>query len=345
MKLSDLGRWLGFNSSATAPAPPPTSFEPTRRVWSRGLALLTDHHGGLEFVRDQRGGQAPLRFPADAFDGVRDGDLVWMRAFTLPQFVAEALPRIRARFTLLTGDEDLAIPGGSRHARALLDDPRLLVWCAQNVDAPRPHPRLQLLPIGLDFHTIALGARWGHPQTTPTEQEHELDALVADFAPNRDRLRLAHADFHFSRRPRGPLGGERAACERALRKSPAVMFQERMVRRLDLWREKGRYAFVVSPHGNGLDCHRTWESLALGNIVIVKRSSLDPLYEGLPVVIVREWSEVTPANLERWHHQHAAAFEQPEVQSRLTNAYWIERARRLGLAALQGPQSLDGPAR
>jgi hypothetical protein len=53
------------------------------------------------------------------------------------------------------------------------------------------------------------------------------------------------------------------------------------------------HAFVLSPHGNGLDCHRTWEALALGCIPIVKSSGLDPLFENLPVWIVHEWSEVT----------------------------------------------------
>jgi hypothetical protein len=49
----------------------------------------------------------------------------------------------------------------------------------------------------------------------------------------------------------------------------------------------------VSPHGNGLDCHRTWEALALGCIPIVKSSGIDPLFDELPVWIVNQWSDVT----------------------------------------------------
>ena len=86
---------------------------------------------------------------------------------------------------------------------------------------------------------------------------------------------------------------------------------------------------MVSPHGNGLDCHRTWESLVLGNIVIVKRSSLDPLYEGLPVVIVDDWQQITRDNLKVWHAAHSSAFDEPAVQEKLTNAYWVLRMRRL----------------
>src|ERR1700722_11865528 len=51
--------------------------------------------------------------------------------------------------------------------------------------------------------------------------------------------------------------------------------------------------FVLSPQGNGLDCHRTWEALYMGCIPIVKNSLLNDLYEDLPVVIVDDWAEVT----------------------------------------------------
>ena len=81
-------------------------------MWSRGLGLLCDHNGGVEFVKGQRGGRPALRFDPALFDRVKDGDLVWMRLIALPQFMREAMPRIRARFGLVTGDEDWGIPTG-----------------------------------------------------------------------------------------------------------------------------------------------------------------------------------------------------------------------------------------
>ncbi len=304
-------------------------FAPTKYVWSRGLALGCDHHGGLSFVRGQRGGRAALRFDPRAFDAVKDGDLVWMRLIALPQFVEEALPRIQARFALLTGDEDWSIPGSFAGSQELLDSPRLVYWFSQNLDRGATHPKLRVLPIGLDFHTISNGPRWGHEQATPAEQEAELEALVADMPATRERLLQAHADFHFNKRKDMVWGDDRDSVQRALQGNPSVVFQSRKLKRIELWREKTRFAFVVSPHGNGLDCHRTWESLVLGNIPIVKRSSIDPLYEGLPVVIVDDWREITPENLVRWRDAHEGAFSRPEVQERLTNDYWLSRARRL----------------
>jgi len=52
-------------------------------------------------------------------------------------------------------------------------------------------------------------------------------------------------------------------------------FLNTRLQRHDLWKKKTTYAFSVSPHGNGLDCYRTWEDLVLGCIVIVKTSVLD----------------------------------------------------------------------
>ena len=51
--------------------------------------------------------------------------------------------------------------------------------------------------------------------------------------------------------------------------------------------------FVISPAGNGLDTHATWEALMAGCIPIVPKSPLDPLFEDLPVWLVESWSEVT----------------------------------------------------
>ena len=66
--------------------------------------------------------------------------------------------------------------------------------------------------------------------------------------------------------------------------------------------------FDVSPPGHGIDCVRTWEALALGMIPIVLISHpptpLDALFNELPVVRVRNYSEITPARLRTWASTH-----------------------------------------
>jgi hypothetical protein len=60
-----------------------------------------------------------------------------------------------------------------------------------------------------------------------------------------------------------------------------------------IYKRNRRYPFWLSPRGNGLDCHRTWEALYLDIIPIVWHSTLDPLYENLPVVVIRTWDELS----------------------------------------------------
>jgi hypothetical protein len=79
--------------------------------------------------------------------------------------------------------------------------------------------------------------------------------------------------------------------------------------------------FVLSPRGNGLDTHRLWETLYVGSYPIVKSSSLDALYEGLPIVIVDDWSEVTEEFLN-------AKYEEMEAKTfsfdKLYSDFWYQ---------------------
>jgi hypothetical protein len=57
-----------------------------------------------------------------------------------------------------------------------------------------------------------------------------------------------------------------------------------------------RSKYVVSPPGNGPDCHRTWEAMYLGAIPVVKRESWPFRHLDLPVVQINSWSELQHHN-------------------------------------------------
>ena len=63
------------------------------------------------------------------------------------------------------------------------------------------------------------------------------------------------------------------------------------------------YIFILSPQGAGLDCHRTWEAMICGLIPIVKTSSIDELFEDLPVLIVKDWSDINESWLKQQHEE------------------------------------------
>jgi hypothetical protein len=54
-----------------------------------------------------------------------------------------------------------------------------------------------------------------------------------------------------------------------------------------------KYKFILSPEGAGLDCHRTWEAVIVGIIPIVKSSSIDEIYQDLPILVVNDWNELS----------------------------------------------------
>jgi hypothetical protein len=53
--------------------------------------------------------------------------------------------------------------------------------------------------------------------------------------------------------------------------------------------------FIVSPPGNGADCHRTWEDIYLGAVPIVLREYWPFEHLSLPVLIVNTWEEIPEA--------------------------------------------------
>jgi hypothetical protein len=99
--------------------------------------------------------------------------------------------------------------------------------------------------------------------------------------PVTDKPLKAHASFHLNL-----SHPDRYGVWQKLRRNANVVFEPRRIPPELLWIHHVCYAFEICPRGNGLDCHRTWEALLLRSIPIVRTSTLDPLYEGFPVVII-----------------------------------------------------------
>lgn len=56
--------------------------------------------------------------------------------------------------------------------------------------------------------------------------------------------------------------------------------------------------FIFCPRGNGVDTHRIWEALYMGSIPIVKYHKTHHLLTDLPILFIRDWSEITKEFLE-----------------------------------------------
>lgn len=65
-------------------------------------------------------------------------------------------------------------------------------------------------------------------------------------------------------------------------------------------RDLNNYKFLVSPEGNGIDCHRTWEALYLKVIPIVDRNTVTEYYSKyFPMVLVDDWNKFSLKHLDR----------------------------------------------
>jgi hypothetical protein len=176
------------------------------------------------------------------------------------------------------------------------------------------------MPIGLDYHTMTNKFSWG-PITSPKMQEEILIHIKNKSLPFYEREIKCYANFHFLMTTK--YGYDRKDAYDNIDKS-LVYYEENKVMRTITWGKQSKYAFVISPHGNGLDCHRTWEALVLGCIPIVKTSKLDKLYDELPVLIVQDWKDISQELLINTIND----FKNKKFNyDKLTLKYWIDKIK------------------
>jgi hypothetical protein len=242
---------------------------------------------------------------------LKPGDLVYARTHTVVSFVATALPLITVPFVLVSGDSDASAPtdvfSSKDDTKQFCDDPRLIAWFSQNLADPAVHTKLHHLPIGLDYHTMAARRHWWGPTMKSRDQEAQLFQIAAAGGPLKNRATKVYCNFHFpwSMDPKRKFTYDRRDALQQMARE-CLVFEPAPVERATSWQNQVCCAFVSSPMGNGMDCHRTWEALALGCIPIVRTSALDPLFADLPVLIVKQWSDITPEFLVSVHKEYSS---------------------------------------
>jgi hypothetical protein len=214
----------------------------------------------------------------------------------LRQFVATELSGITRPFKLILAHGDHGASNLWTPLSAVLAHPHLIYVYMVNCD--RTHPKLRGIPIGLDLHTAFFRMR-ANPQT----QEETLRRVRQSLPQPKDRPATAYSTAHLNPSDRAPmheLKGGRQEIRKRFARSTFVYLEPEPLNRLDSWQRHGEHLFILSPAGNGLDCHRTWEALALGNIPILQHSPIDALYADLPVVFVDSWADITSQRLVEW---------------------------------------------
>lgn len=230
---------------------------------------------------------------------MKDGDIIFLRNYWMDYFFRVIHPRIKKKYILITNNSVWSSPG--KYSR-MLNDPKIIAWFAQNVNLPYDHPKLFHIPVGI------ANAQWAHgdikilnsliPQL-PTIPKKNL--VYINFSNTTNRAARSEATAHLA---------NKSFCYKAKNKPwPEYL--------MDLAQSK----FIICPLGNGLDCHRTWEALLMGSVPIVKTSSLDKLYDNLPVVIVKKWNEVTEEFLNnQWDKINNTTYDLDKIYAQ----WWID---------------------
>jgi hypothetical protein len=153
----------------------------------------------------------------------------------------------------------------------------VIAWFGQNVDTQ--HPKIQSLPIGLE------NDRW-FPEAAKKE------TVLAFRKGYKEPTRLLYAN-HTVRT--NPVERQAAldACPWATTKHghnghSFVEYVSDIV----------EHFYVLCPRGNGIDCHRTWETLYLNRVPVMLRHRNAEFYEDLPILFVDSWEEITEDLLE-----------------------------------------------
>jgi len=236
-------------------------------------------------------------------------------------FAKQVLPQLKNAFILISGDSDLPINETSLGSapETLLANPLILAWHAQNRDLD--HPKLYSLPIGINIHNLwSNPLQWGGGFILPTLQELQLQTIAEHASSFLNREQKIFCNWHFS-----IDRADRKECLEKIDKS-VCFFQSDPRPMVETWEIQSQFQFVLSPHGAGLDCHRTWEALLLGCVPIVKAAKINDLFEGLPVIAVHDWEEINPEFL-----QNAA----PEIAhktfnlEKLSMRYWKSKIKSL----------------
>lgn len=236
-------------------------------------------------------------------ENIVEGSCITIKSDNIHEFIHVALPRINKKFILFTANSDGTTPSSFLDQSTFfrtIENPHIIRWYSTNC-LEHIHEKLTQIPIGMNLHCSTIEhsqnrQMWHDKVLSPQEQEEILDNIRNLAKPFCERELKCYSNFHFNHY--AEFGNPR---ERAIHVIPKdlVFYEPTYTKRTIAWENQAKYAFVLSPLGHGMDCHRTWEALALGCIVIVETSPLDVLYRDLPVLILNNWADLTQELLQK----------------------------------------------
>lgn len=259
-------------------------------------------------------------------------NVVWIRLGSFEKenlcdldIFSESLEKLNREIILVTSDGDKSVPSEIKLEtyEKIINHPMIKSWYTQNYDGTSKNQKLKHYPIGFDLHTDRYFFGVSLPFLPKKPVIEKINLLLQLRKNNKNKIRKIFCDVHLSCNKK--FNNERKRVKEILEKSDNVNFLNLRTSQENIWKKYTNHKFVVSTHGNGLDCHRTWEIIFLGGIVITKKSSLDPMFEGLPVVIVNDWEECKNSeNLKIWDEIYTPLTNDKNINKYFLYDHWIK---------------------
>lgn len=169
--------------------------------------------------------------------------------------------------------------------------PKFKKWFCQNKDTNNKN--IHSIPIGLENFEPHFGSesKFGKYSSLPKDAPLKKEYIYKLSCNENEHKNLIYMNFNCNTRP----------YERNIVKNYFNQFKWVTKKDNIPWKEYYNdiinSKFVISPRGNGVDCHRIWESLYLRTIPIVKKECYMEEFSDLPILFIDSWEQITEAFL------------------------------------------------
>ena len=249
---------------------------------NRGFAQLCNKK--LDII----GSDSDKYFDTNYFSNLKDFDKVFLTTNMFKNFIKKV--NLNKKIIIILHCSDTGFPN-EFSKKDKIDYIKLIennkniykLYCC-NYDLKQDHLKIKPIPLGIDYHYLS-------NKLSPLEQEQKLISIYKNSVPFEKRLDLSYSFFHFQMLNRH--NKDRFVAKNVLDNVNFNVYQDKKIPREETWKNMVNYKWIISPHGNGLDCHRTYEAIALGCIPVVKSSTLDIMYKDMPIIILNDWKEIS----------------------------------------------------
>ena len=233
----------------------------------------------------------------DEFSYIVDHDLENDYFFCKPEklslfstYVKIGAIKLPEQFVLVTHNSDINFD--KEKIEYVLDlFPNISHWYTQNLLFD--HPKVKPIPIGI------ANPKWSHGN-----QERFLNISSNNLEKNNTVYANFNVSTNFAARKYciEQLGSEHCLkLEKNYPNASSIKEHDDFVNSTqeNYLSDIAQSYFTVSPIGNGVDCHKTWESIYMKSVPIVQRwHGVEKFKElGIPLLIINDWSEFKDLDL------------------------------------------------